>query len=139
MQHWPTLPYFLAETTSLRHSRRLRLDPLSRAGVAELLSRATEPSAQPRPHFEDAVHFLTGGSPLLLHALVADHAADDDMSATHLASGVLTQALLACLYRGDPAVLALARALAVASPDDLVLVSGSLYVVGAARAALGTR
>jgi dihydrofolate synthase/folylpolyglutamate synthase len=31
---------------------------------------------------------------------------------------------------------ALARALAVASPDDLVLVSGSLYVVGAARAAL---
>ena len=32
---------------------------------------------------------------------------------------------------------ALARALAVASPDDLVLVSGSLYVVGAARAALG--
>ena len=31
----------------------------------------------------------------------------------------------------------LARALAVASPDDLVLVSGSLYVVGAARAALG--
>src|SRR5205823_4981403 len=34
---------------------------------------------------------------------------------------------------------ALARALAVAAPDDLVLVSGSLYVVGAARAALGTR
>ena len=33
---------------------------------------------------------------------------------------------------------ALARALAVASPDDLVLVSGSLYVVGAARAALAT-
>ena len=32
---------------------------------------------------------------------------------------------------------ALARALAVASQDDLVLVSGSLYVVGAARAALG--
>jgi dihydrofolate synthase/folylpolyglutamate synthase len=32
---------------------------------------------------------------------------------------------------------ALARALTMASPDDLVLVSGSLYVVGAARAALG--
>src|SRR5436309_1078559 len=31
---------------------------------------------------------------------------------------------------------ALARALAVASPEDLVLISGSLYVVGAARAAL---
>ena len=31
---------------------------------------------------------------------------------------------------------ALTRALAVASPDDLVLVAGSLYVVGAARAAL---
>jgi dihydrofolate synthase/folylpolyglutamate synthase len=31
---------------------------------------------------------------------------------------------------------ALARALAIAAPDDLVLVSGSLYVVGAARAAL---
>ena len=31
---------------------------------------------------------------------------------------------------------ALARALTMASPDDLVLVSGSLYVVGAARAAL---
>jgi len=32
---------------------------------------------------------------------------------------------------------ALARALAMASPDDLVLITGSLYVVGAARAALG--
>jgi dihydrofolate synthase/folylpolyglutamate synthase len=32
---------------------------------------------------------------------------------------------------------ALARALSVASPEDLVLVTGSLYVVGAARAALG--
>jgi dihydrofolate synthase / folylpolyglutamate synthase len=32
---------------------------------------------------------------------------------------------------------ALARAFAVAAPEDLVLVSGSLYVVGAARAALG--
>ena len=31
---------------------------------------------------------------------------------------------------------ALARALAIAGPDDLVLVTGSLYVVGAARAAL---
>jgi folylpolyglutamate synthase/dihydropteroate synthase len=33
---------------------------------------------------------------------------------------------------------ALARALAVASEADLVLVTGSLYVVGAARAALST-
>jgi dihydrofolate synthase/folylpolyglutamate synthase len=32
---------------------------------------------------------------------------------------------------------ALARALAMATPEDLVLVAGSLYVVGAARAALG--
>jgi folylpolyglutamate synthase/dihydropteroate synthase len=32
---------------------------------------------------------------------------------------------------------ALARAFAIAAPEDLVLVSGSLYVVGAARAALG--
>jgi len=31
---------------------------------------------------------------------------------------------------------ALARALAVAAPEDLVLISGSLYVVGSARAAL---
>jgi folylpolyglutamate synthase/dihydropteroate synthase len=31
------------------------------------------------------------------------------------------------------------RALAVASPDDLVLVTGSLYVVGAARARLTER
>jgi dihydrofolate synthase/folylpolyglutamate synthase len=34
---------------------------------------------------------------------------------------------------------ALARAFGVAGPEDLVLISGSLYVVGAARAALGTR
>jgi dihydrofolate synthase/folylpolyglutamate synthase len=33
---------------------------------------------------------------------------------------------------------ALARALALASPDELVLVSGSLYVVGAARATIGS-
>jgi dihydrofolate synthase/folylpolyglutamate synthase len=34
---------------------------------------------------------------------------------------------------------ALARAFAVAAPEDLVLVTGSLYVVGAARAALAAR
>ena len=31
---------------------------------------------------------------------------------------------------------ALARAMAIAEPSDLVLVTGSLYVVGAARSAL---
>jgi folylpolyglutamate synthase/dihydropteroate synthase len=31
---------------------------------------------------------------------------------------------------------ALARAMAIAEPSDLVLVAGSLYVVGAARSAL---
>jgi folylpolyglutamate synthase/dihydropteroate synthase len=31
---------------------------------------------------------------------------------------------------------AVRRAMAVASPDDLILITGSLYVVGAARTAL---
>ena len=33
---------------------------------------------------------------------------------------------------------AVATALALAQPDDIVVVTGSLYVVGAARAALGS-
>ena len=39
----------------------------------------------------------------------------------------------------DVGAEAVATALAVAKPDDIVVVTGSLYVVGAARAALGPR
>jgi dihydrofolate synthase/folylpolyglutamate synthase len=47
---------------------------------------------------------------------------------------------LGCPSEVAPSVpAALDRALAVAAPDEMVLVSGSLYVVGAARATLRDR
>jgi dihydrofolate synthase / folylpolyglutamate synthase len=52
-----------------------------------------------------------------------------DVAAAARAIGIESEA-------ADSVPEALARALTIASPDDLVLVTGSLYVVGAARAAL---
>jgi dihydrofolate synthase/folylpolyglutamate synthase len=47
--------------------------------------------------------------------------------------------LLGCeAVEEDSVEAALRRALALAGPEDLVLVTGSLYVVGAARSALGS-
>ncbi|MCK9896151.1 LuxR family transcriptional regulator [Frankia sp. AgB32] len=92
----------------------LRLRPLSRAGVALLATDQIGPAAEP---LATALHTATGGSPLLVQALV-----DDQPSACGAiarlgdvpASGAAFEAaVLTCMHRLDPAIADVARAVAV--------------------------
>ncbi|MER5362060.1 AAA family ATPase [Streptomyces sp. NPDC002785] len=139
-QHSP----FRAELRRQSHFHRLRLAPLTREGVAEVLRgrpsvRPAEPAGVPSerhgdviyerhgdratPWDADAFFRVSGGNPLLLHALIEDH---------HIAGDARTQgyglALLNCLYRDKPAVAHVARALAVLDEeggvDELAQLAG---------------
>ncbi|MEU0300600.1 AAA family ATPase [Streptomyces sp. NPDC006175] len=117
-QHSP----FRAELRRQSQFHRLRLAPLTRAGVAEVLRdrppgqsvelRDTVPPQQPdgpaAPWGVDDFFRISGGNPLLLHALIEDH---------HIAGEARPQgyglALLNCLYRDKPVITYVARALAV--------------------------
>jgi DNA-binding CsgD family transcriptional regulator len=112
---------------------RLRLAPLSAAGTARAAAGLL--GSPPGPRLD--LHALSGGNPLLLHAL----AEDARVSGGPRAEGY-GLALLSCLHRGDPATLAVARALAVlgeeAGPGELGrLVSLSSEETGRALGSLG--
>ncbi|MER5851639.1 AAA family ATPase [Streptomyces sp. NPDC002012] len=124
-QHSP----FRAELRRQSQFHRLRLAPLTRAGVAEVLrgrpsgrSPELEDFASPqRPEGRtstwdvDDFFRVSGGNPLLLHALIEDH---------HIAGEARAQgyglALLNCLYRDNPGVAHVARALAVLDEEGAV-------------------
>jgi DNA-binding CsgD family transcriptional regulator/tetratricopeptide (TPR) repeat protein len=116
--HPPTTPPFSAELLRQPQCRRIRLGPLSRPGVADLLARHL--GARATPQLAAAWHAATGGSPLLVRALLEDRPADGapDAAPDGLAFGaVFSQAVAACLAGvGDPAP-AVARALAVLGPQ----------------------
>ncbi|WP_031095326.1 helix-turn-helix transcriptional regulator [Streptomyces sp. NRRL S-15] len=124
-QHSP----FRAELRRQSQFHRLRLAPLTRAGVAEVLrgrhsghSFEPEETAPPqppegRPALWDVDDFfrISGGNPLLLHALIEDH----DIAGEVRAQGY-GLALLNCLYRDKPAIAHVARALAVLDEEGAV-------------------
>ncbi|MBV1855115.1 helix-turn-helix transcriptional regulator [Catellatospora tritici] len=91
------------------HSRRVQLHPLSLAGVHTVLERhlpGIESAA-----LADSVHAAGAGNPLLVKALLDDLR---DTAATEVTPGeAFGRAVMACLYRGEPANLQYAQALAV--------------------------
>ncbi|RLK61264.1 LuxR C-terminal-related transcriptional regulator [Actinokineospora cianjurensis] len=112
-------------TTHADH--RLRLGLLTESGVAELL----------RAELGDdtaavAYHRVTGGNPLLLHALIADNRSDPTAAEPGFA---FRQAVVACLHRWEPRLLAVARALAVletwSSPGALAELTDQTEAVAA--------
>ncbi|AOS63737.1 AAA family ATPase [Actinoalloteichus hymeniacidonis] len=106
---WTTIPSFDAELHRNLPCQRLRLEPLSHAAVAELLDVPTT-SARAA-----ACHYASGGNPLLLGALIADgeHSGADDDGAPPAPAAQFKSAVSACVHRGDEALLAVARCLAV--------------------------
>ncbi|EFC82784.1 ATPase, partial [Parafrankia sp. EUN1f] len=86
--------------------RSLRLAPLSLTGATELVARQSDEVTARR--LAPALHEATAGNPLLLTALTEDF---------REVGGARTEgfglALLACLHRGEPILIELARALAV--------------------------
>ena len=91
---------------------------LSRAACAELARGALE--SEPSAAFQDACRELTGGNPLLLHALltslVAEQIQGQDADVPHLrrlTPGTVSRSVLLQLGRMSAAALAAARAIAV--------------------------
>lgn len=107
---------FSAELTGQPNCVQARVAGLSPTGVEELLrdTVGTEPAARLAPEY----HRLSGGNPLLLHAMVQDYwdVAQGGWSPEGSQPGVgrhLHQAVLSCLHRWDPRILDAARGVAL--------------------------
>ncbi len=112
----PALDSFRAELLSHSHCRRIRLGPLSPAGVAELLADHADTWPSSPPHTACAA--ISGGNPLLIRALLEDHArVAGRISAKAPAGPVVAdafrEAVLVCVHRCGPDVLEGAQGLTV--------------------------
>ncbi|MFE4977565.1 AAA family ATPase [Kitasatospora sp. NPDC056651] len=108
-QSSPTDP-LIHDGLTRRPHRRVRLAPLSERGVARMLAGQT---TRPLPAELGATyHRATGGNPMLVHALLDDGTQFGAELGEPVPSVAYRQAVLACLYRGEPRHLSVARALA---------------------------
>ncbi|MGW1952986.1 helix-turn-helix transcriptional regulator [Streptomyces sp. NPDC001920] len=105
-------PRFDAELLRHPHCHQIRLKLLSRDGVAEILAEDLGMRASRR--VAASCHDATGGNPLLVHAMLEDHHAEARAPGAELIPGdAFARAVSACLYRGAPLTLNVARAMAV--------------------------
>ncbi|WP_167668570.1 ATP-binding protein [Saccharomonospora xinjiangensis] len=109
------LPFHI-EIARLPYFSKLRLAPLSQAGVAELLAQRFDPVTvrQLAPPYYQA----SGGNPLLLHALIEDylsseHPVSPESRAAPVVGDAFAQAVLACLQRWELTLFQVARGLAL--------------------------
>jgi DNA-binding CsgD family transcriptional regulator len=106
-QRWPML---WAELLSLPHCGQVRLGPLSPGGVADVVAAQADLPAACQPSMCDEI---TGGNPLLLHALIEDYRNAGRKLPNQFTGTAFGQAVLTWLYRSDPVLLPLACALAM--------------------------
>ncbi|ATL32417.1 ATP-binding protein [Streptomyces formicae] len=112
-------PRLRVDLLRLPGCRNIRLGPLQRHGVAEMISGFGGPGWRTRKLVSD-VHRIGGGSPLLTRALIEDHratVAGSGTSADLVPGESFVQAVATGLYRSDPATRRTAWALAVAGPE----------------------
>ncbi|MGQ0838202.1 helix-turn-helix transcriptional regulator [Actinokineospora sp.] len=111
----PTQAEFRAEVTRQPNTSHLRLAPLSRAGVAELLATRLHDSTAHT--LAPVYHALSGGNPLLVHALAEDYRTALRAGGSRVGEIAVGQefghGVVACLHRWEPAMLAVARGLAL--------------------------
>jgi DNA-binding CsgD family transcriptional regulator len=110
--HYRELATLHAETLHLPYCHRIRLAPLTLAGIAEQVAECLGAEAEARRVAESWAE-VSGGNPLLLHALIEDHMLAGAGQATPEPGESFRHAFLRCLHRGDPVTLATARVLAV--------------------------
>ncbi|WP_207944813.1 AAA family ATPase [Actinomadura rubrisoli] len=108
----------LAGLSRLPHVHRSTLAPLSAAGTARLVAKRLGPEAGLR--LGPGLHEYSGGSPLLLEALIEDECTPDGHG--------FALAVQNCLHGSEPVHLRTARALAVlgedARPADVTRLTG---------------
>ncbi|SNX62124.1 regulatory LuxR family protein [Streptomyces sp. TLI_55] len=127
--HDRTLATLHAETLHLPHCRRLRIGPLGADGVAALL--AGHPAARAAaPETVELWARTSGGNPLLLEALIEDTATCGTPEAVRRGAPMpheaFRNAFLRCLHRGEPTLLAVARAAAVLGESVTPALIGTL-------------
>ncbi|MFF4760323.1 AAA family ATPase [Streptomyces sp. NPDC001292] len=118
--HQRELATLHAETLNLPHCHGIRLAPLGTAGVAEQLVEHLGGPIPPQEVVEPWAA-VSGGNPLLLHALIEDRLMEDDPARCGGCGGPgapapgesFRNALLRCLHRCEPTMLEAARAVAV--------------------------
>jgi DNA-binding CsgD family transcriptional regulator len=131
---------FRIEVARQPNTTHIRLAPLSRAGVVQMLTEQLDAASANR--LADVHHALSGGNPLLVNAIVEDHRhalragqnaarGADDLVVGH----AFGQGVLACLYRWEPALLEVARGLAVLGDDSSAILLAKLLDVTADAAA----
>jgi len=118
-------PLIHAELIHQPHFRNIRLAPLSRHGVSRVLAEdldlATAESLAP------ACYTVTGGNPLLVHALIEDYRTYPKNSPAHLVFGdAFGQAALTCLHRTGSGALSVARGIAVLGEPASSVLLGEL-------------
>jgi DNA-binding CsgD family transcriptional regulator len=124
-QHPPLHPVLHAELLRQPNCHRVRLPLLSQDAVAKVMAAHVEPAAAGRLAAE--CRDVTGGNPLLVHALTEDSRAAGDASPARLTAGTaFRQAVLTCLYRSGPDMVALAKALAVLGDQTTPLLLAEL-------------
>ncbi len=120
---------FQTELLRHQHCRRIRLRPLTRRGVAEVVSGAL--GAERAEALAADYHEVTGGNPLLLRSLLEDMrdvaAADDGPGPA--VGAAFGDAVVACLHRGHDRALTVARAVAVLGASATVPLLGRLVGV----------
>ncbi|MFC6020156.1 AAA family ATPase [Plantactinospora solaniradicis] len=118
-----------AETLHLPYSHRIRLAPLTRVGVAEQL---TERMGVERPQeIVGAWTETSGGNPLLLHALIDDYPTAASVPGEPEPGPAFREAVLRCLHRSEPGMVAVARAVAVLGASSTPWLIGELLGVDA--------
>ena len=102
-----------SEVIGRPHVSFIRLGPLSRRGVREMVEVAAEAASVPPPAAD--LHALTGGSPLLVRAMLEDLRApgQPDVEDVPPAGSAFGHVLLGCLHSAGPTTLAVARGIAL--------------------------
>jgi DNA-binding CsgD family transcriptional regulator len=101
-----------AELLRPGHSGRIRLSPLSEAGVRQLVTaRIGEPAAA---RFAAGWHAVSGGNPRLVEALLEDHeSTGDGAPGDHYGHAVVS-----CLHSGGAEIVQVARGVAVLAASE---------------------
>jgi DNA-binding CsgD family transcriptional regulator len=109
---------FKTECLSLPYCRRIRLTPISRDGVAEILDEHL--GEQRGGDLAAAWYMVSGGNPVLIHALLEDcemparATLEESPEEDPVVGNAFSQAMMNCLYRCEPRLLRVCQALAVA-------------------------
>ena len=113
-------PSYRIELVRQVNFRRLRLAPLSSDGVSKLLAQHLNPDVVRR--LAPGCHAITRGNPLLVRALIEDQLdwPEPGPDARPIVGDAFRHAVLICLRRSGPEVLALARVVSVLGPGSTV-------------------